>query len=135
MTIKFTVVGRPTPQGSKRGFVTKHGKVAMVEQAGATLKTWRNTITATGVSERIKQNWEAYTEGPVGVELVFGLHKPLKPKYPTPAVRPDIDKLTRAVLDGLTDAHLWQDDSQVIDLRVLKIYATPGVTVTVWKML
>lgn len=132
--IKFTVAGKPTPQGSKRGFVTKYGKVAMVEQAGVALKDWRNTITATATQQRIKQNWEAFTDGPVGVVLVFGMKKPLKPKYSTPAVRPDIDKLTRAVLDALTDSHIWKDDSQVIDLKVEKTYGEPGVEITIWKI-
>ncbi len=132
--IKFTVVGKPTPQGSKRGFVTKHGKVAMVEQAGAALKNWRNAITATAIQQRIKQNWDGYADGPVGVILVFGMKKPLKPKYSTPAVRPDIDKLTRAVLDALTDSHIWKDDSQVIDLKVEKTYGEPGVEITIWKI-
>jgi len=132
--IKFTVVGKPTPQGSKRGFVTKHGKVAMVEQAGVALKNWRNAITATAIQQRIKQNWDGYADGPVGVILVFGMKKPLKPKYSTPAVRPDIDKLTRAVLDALTDSHIWKDDSQVIDLKVEKTYGDPGVEITIWKI-
>jgi len=132
--IKFTVVGKPTPQGSKRGFVTKHGKVAMVEQAGVALKNWRNAITATAIQQRIKQNWDGYADGPVGVILVFGMKKPLKPKYSTPAVRPDIDKLTRAVLDALTDSHIWKDDSQVIDLKVEKTYGEPGVEITIWKI-
>jgi Holliday junction resolvase RusA-like endonuclease len=132
--LTFFIPGDPKPQGSKRGFVTKHGKVALVEQAGKPLKNWRNTITLTATRERINSAWEPYTSGPIGIELVFGLHKPIKPKYPVPAVRPDIDKLVRSVLDGLTDSHLWQDDSQVIELIAKKTYNTTGVQVTVWKI-
>ena len=31
-----------------------------------------------------------------------------------PATMPDIDKLMRAILDGLTDAQVWLDDGQVV---------------------
>lgn len=133
--LQFTVPGEPKPQGSKRGFVTRHGKVALVEQAGRPLKTWRDTVTTVAANARIAQGWDPYAEGPMTVELVFGMKRPLKPKHPVPAVRPDIDKLTRAVLDALTAAHVWQDDSQVVSLRVEKTYSTPGVNVRVWMTL
>lgn len=132
--LEFAVAGDPKPQGSKRGFVTKHGRVALVEQAGRPLKQWRDTVTAAAAAARIREKWPAYTEGPIGIELVFGLKKPLKPKYPVPAVRPDIDKLVRAVLDGLTDAHLWQDDGQVIELYARKTYSEQGLVVRVWTI-
>lgn len=131
MILDFVVYGDPKPQGSKRGFVTKQGRVAMVEQAGRPLKTWRDTVTRTAVSERIRQNWTPYTEGPLRVDIVFMLKQPARPKFPLPAVRPDVDKLVRAVLDSMTDAHVWQDDSQVVDLRVKKTYGQTGAHITV----
>lgn len=134
MTLQFSVPGEPKPQGSKRGFVTKHGKVALVEQAGKPLKEWRNTIATFATRARIEHGWEAYTQGPIGVSLVFAMRKPIRPRFPTPAFRPDIDKLTRAVLDGLTDAHVWQDDGQVVSLRVEKIYGQPGVNIRLWTI-
>ena len=36
-------------------------------------------------------------------------------------VKPDIDKLTRAVLDALTH-HAYDDDCQVVSLNVVKLY-------------
>jgi crossover junction endodeoxyribonuclease RusA len=132
MPLTFTVLGEPKPQGSKRGFVTKHGKVALVEQAGKPLKDWRDIVTTTARHERITQQWEPYNEAPMNVTLAFRCKKPLRPKYPVPATRPDIDKLTRAVLDALTDAHVWQDDSQVIHLTVTKTYGLPGVDIAIW---
>lgn len=134
MTLQFSVPGEPKPQGSKRGFVTKHGKVALVEQAGKPLKEWRNTIATFATRARIEHGWEPYTQGPIGVSLVFAMRKPIRPRFPTPAFRPDIDKLTRAVLDGLTDAHVWQDDGQVVSLRVEKIYGQPGVNIRLWTI-
>jgi len=134
MILEFTVPGEAKPQGSKRGFVTKTGKVAMVEMAGRPLKQWREMITFLARNERINQQWEPFQKGPMAVELVFGMRRPLKPKDTTPTTRPDVDKLVRAVLDALTDAHIWQDDSQVVSLRAEKTYTEPGVSVKVWKI-
>lgn len=134
MSLEFIVPGDPKPQGSKRGFLTKHGKIALVEQAGKPLKDWRNTIATYATKARIESSWQAYTEGPIGVSLVFAMKRPMRQRHHVPAVRPDIDKLTRAVLDGLTDAHVWQDDGQVVSLRVEKIYGTPGVSIRVWTI-
>nr|DAN37658.1 MAG TPA: Endodeoxyribonuclease RusA [Caudoviricetes sp.] len=61
--------------------------------------------------------------------------KPKRPRWDVPAVKPDLDKLTRAVFDALTDAGVWRDDSRVVDMRVTKRYedaeAVPGVWVEV----
>jgi Holliday junction resolvase RusA-like endonuclease len=133
--LEFTIPGVAKPQGSKRGFITKSGRVALVEQAGRPLKQWRDTVTLIATRARINEHWDAFAEGPMGVSLVFGMRRPTKPKFDTPAVRPDIDKLVRAVLDGLTDAHLWKDDGQVVSLRAEKVYGGEGVSVRVWKIL
>lgn len=37
--------------------------------------------------------------------------------------RPDVDNLTKSVLDQLTEVGMWVDDSQLIDLRVVKLRA------------
>jgi hypothetical protein len=45
-----------------------------------------------------------------------------------PAVKkPDVDKLLRALMDGLTRV-VWHDDSQVIYVTVNKVYAWEGTT-------
>jgi Holliday junction resolvase RusA-like endonuclease len=52
-------------------------------------------------------------------------------------VPPDLDKLTRAVLDGLTRAGVWADDGQVVELRATKCYDDdhpPGVDLWVWPL-
>jgi crossover junction endodeoxyribonuclease RusA len=130
------VRGEAKPQGSKRGFVTKTGRVAMVEMAGKPLKTWREQIAWTARGEAAKQGWEQ-TDAPVSVKLEFYLKRPKKPKFSDPAVRPDVDKLTRAVLDALTASqNIWQDDSQVVRLIAEKHYARPGeegLNITLWK--
>ena len=59
--------------------------------------------------------------GAVEVDLTFVLIKPKSVKRIYPFVRPDLDKLCRAVLDGLT-AIAFKDDAQVISLSAKKIY-------------
>jgi Holliday junction resolvase RusA-like endonuclease len=55
-----------------------------------------------------------------------------------PAVRPDSDKLLRAVLDGLTEAGVWRDDGQVVQGTFIKRYCLdgepPGIQVEVWAL-
>ena len=130
MTLRFTVPGIPKPQGSKQGFV-RNGRVTMVEMAGAPLKEWRKAITLTARLEAARQGW-VLTDGPVTVKAEFFLPRPKQPKWPLPAVRPDLDKLARALLDGLTEANtIWVDDCQVTDLTLAKTYGLPGVAVTI----
>ena len=52
-----------------------------------------------------------------------------------PGTRPDLDKLARALLDGITGV-VVKDDSLVVDLMVGKRYGeAPGVVVEIrrWK--
>lgn len=58
----------------------------------------------------------------VSVSLTFWLKRPktVTRQYPTKTY--DIDKLTRAVLDSLTQAKVIEDDSNVVDLTVRKNY-------------
>jgi crossover junction endodeoxyribonuclease RusA len=89
-------------------------------------------------------------DGAVGVIVTFFMPRPkshygsgrnalnLKPSAPFyPAVMPDIDKLLRAVLDGLTDAQVWHDDGQVVLVHASKRYeveAGPGAEIVVALM-
>lgn len=61
---------------------------------------------------------------PVQVQLAFSLPRPSsEPKRrPTAPVRkPDVDKLTRLVLDACTGL-VWQDDSQVVEVIARKAF-------------
>jgi len=68
---------------------------------------------------------------PVEIEMVFTMLKPRTVTRPEPSVAPDLDKLVRAVLDGLT-AIAYRDDGQVTLITASKIYGeNPGVSVSV----
>jgi crossover junction endodeoxyribonuclease RusA len=103
--------------------------------AGNPLKLWRESIALIAQAEAKKQNWEV-TDQPVSMEIIFYMKKPQKPKFSLPAVRPDIDKLLRALLDGLTQAKtVYLDDSQVCILQASKMYGEPRVEIKLWTTL
>jgi Holliday junction resolvase RusA-like endonuclease len=76
----------------------------------------------------------------IKIETTFYLPRPKttpphKRKHPT--VKPDIDKLQRALYDAITETHIWHDDCQITDVISHKRYAddTPtGVFLTItWE--
>lgn len=113
-SVSFFVYGTPQAQGSKRGFVV-NGR-AVIADASPKLKPWRAAVAAQADIGRT-------FDGPLEVELTFHLPKPQKPRWVWPAVKPDIDKLARGALDGLTEGGLIADDARVVSLHVTKVYA------------
>lgn len=68
---------------------------------------------------------------PITVDVDFTLSKPKsKPKWKLyPDVKPDLDKLVRAVFDSLSGI-IWKDDSLVCELSASKIYGdNPGADI------
>lgn len=149
--LRFFAGGLPVSQGSKRiGRNRATGEPILIDDNPAKLKAWRSYVTM-----KARQAAAAAVflklEGPVRVSLRFTFQRP-KSHYGTgrnkatlkdsaPAymlTKPDVDKLTRAILDSLTDAKAYRDDSQVVVLEVVKSYAEPneqpGATITVWGL-
>ena len=128
------VEGRPAPQGSKRHV----GKGRFVE-ASKYLPAWRKAVTVAAEEAVQREGW-ATTAGPVRLEIVFYLDRPSSisaSKRPWPIKPPDIDKLVRGVCDALTDAQVWEDDGQVVQLCADKHYddtRTAGCDIRVLAM-
>jgi len=132
----WKTIGIPAPQGSKRHV----GGGRMIESCKA-LKPWRELI----IADARKHEISAPIATPVGVSLVFcfprpkhhyGKHGKLLGKAPTHKMtRPDLDKLTRGVLDSLVCAGMIADDSLVYSINAHKRYCVgqeePGVLITV----
>lgn len=133
--VSFFVPGIPIAQGSKRHV----GRGIMVESSKH-LKPWRLDVTALAR--------EAHTGPPLEdatVDLTFVFPRPkahyrtgrhaaeLRPDAPERhTVRPDLDKLCRAVMDALTAAQVVRDDATVSALEARKRYGDqPGVHVLV----
>lgn len=127
--ITFRVLGEPAPKGSKRH--VGHGR--MIESSKK-LPAWMRAVK----QEAAKNRPSAPIDGPVDVSMDFYLPRPKRPRYDTPAVKPDADKLARSILDGLEAAGILKNDSRVTHLQATKHYATqttpPGADITItWK--
>ena len=111
------VAGTPVPQGSMKGF-NRGGRVIITSDSPG-LKPWRAKI-----AQHAGEQGGEYLEGPVRLTCVFVLPRPKSVptrKRPRPSVRPDLDKLVRAVGDGITGVWL-QDDSTIVEIVAEKFY-------------
>ena len=134
-SVEFFVPGKPQTKGSTKSF--RNPKTARIVTLNDNPKTkgWQRTIGWLALQAGV-----TVVKSPVGVivEMEFVLARP-KSHYGTgrnaervkasaPAhhvTKPDVDKLVRAVLDGLT-GFAYADDSQVTGAPSQKRYAEPG---------
>lgn len=154
LLLDLFVPGKPEPQGSATAFIPlgkdgypsvrfgnrrgpyKHGQIVVnITSDNAKLKGWRAAISAaaeTAWGERLPLE-----DDDLAVECDFYLKRPedhwgtgrnahqLKDGKPArPRGIPDVDKLLRAVLDGLTGV-VYRDDSMVTASPPEKHYAVP----------
>lgn len=123
--IELEVLGTPAPQGSKR-----HVGNGVLIESSAKVAPWREAI----VSEAIRSGIQGeMLDGPLLVSIAFYLPRPnghrgakgdLRPSARRrPHVKPDIDKLIRSTLDGLTQAGVISDDACVVSIGAMKDYA------------
>lgn len=129
VTATFFVAGIPQPQGSKTAYVVK-GRAVVVDKNPTLLKPWREQVAKVA---RATWSHQRVIDGAVRVYAVFVLPRGKSVRREAPSVRPDLDKLVRALLDGVTDAGcVWGDDAQVTQLEVEKVYGdVPGVHVVI----
>jgi Holliday junction resolvase RusA-like endonuclease len=125
--VSFTVLGQPQPQGSIRAFMV--GGKPRLTSANAKMKPWRQQVGWDALRVREGDGPFAPHHVPVRAVYEFTLTPPAKmPKGRVwPAVKPDIDKLCRAVNDALTGI-LWVDDGQVCEMIATKKYGSPAKT-------
>jgi Holliday junction resolvase RusA-like endonuclease len=126
------IPGRPAPQGSKKAFVVR-GRVNLVEQSKG-LPAYRKAIADECLLR--SDNWNRSEVEAIDITIRFMLRPPKKHgKYPI--TRPDVDKLCRSVLDGVTQSGvIWKDDSQVVSIKATKTYSNEERTeieITKWE--
>ena len=117
-TLTVVAIGKPSPKGS-----LKHvGNGRLVESLKAS-KPWRETVVIAASSARDRAGWVTLL-GAVSVTgyVILPRPKTVTREYPITRSSGDIDKHDRNILDALTDAQIMRDDSQVIELNVLKYY-------------
>lgn len=134
--IEFAVRGLPIAQGTARAFVAG-GKARIAtdsNRANSPIGAWRGAI-ASAASDAMGQTPALVDPVTVTAWFVFprpGAHYlPANARRPVAELRldapkfvarkPDIDKLVRALLDGITNV-VVRDDSLVAGLRTWKVY-------------
>jgi crossover junction endodeoxyribonuclease RusA len=135
--VKVWIPGVPAAQGSKRHV----GGGKMIESSKA-VGPWRERVAAE-VTRKLPDEHEPTRAGVVlSLRFVFvrpkshlranGEPRPSAPR--TPASRPDLDKLLRAVLDACTGL-VYVDDGQVVGVNAGKEYGNAGGLELRWDVI
>lgn len=134
--VSFFAPGAPQPQGNKSAFV-RGGRAVVVEgrrgKSRSAFTEWRATVRLAASAARGADSEPL--AGPVSLRLHFALPRPTsapKTRRTWASKRPDLDKLVRAVLDAMTEAAVWGDDSQVVHVVATKDYPLPDGRTGVW---
>jgi Holliday junction resolvase RusA-like endonuclease len=132
MNLKFFVEGTPAPKGSFKVLPGRGRRRHIVVRDNRKTKPWEEAVTATAA---MMMQGRLPIDGPVAVYLRFILKRPkdhlrsngeLKDWAPFwCSFKPDLDKLARAVFDGL-EGEVLANDSRVVLLQASKVYVVPG---------
>lgn len=128
MQLSFFVAGNPVPKGSFRAF--NNGGRPVITNNNPKTKDWEMRIAHEAQANI--GDWPPNFDGPVSIAIAFVFPRPksLKKSEFFHIKRPDLDKLIRASLDGITGI-LIKDDSQVWHIESDKSYECddiqPGV--------
>ena len=127
--MKFFAIGTPAPQGSKRHV----GNGIMVESSKA-VAPWREAVAAQAAQAF---RGKGYLAPSVTLRFVLSPPKYVVTDMQRPAERqklapwhhtkkPDLDKLVRSTFDALKIGGVITDDSNIIAVTAVKVYALPG---------
>lgn len=144
MSVTLRIYGVPMPQGSKTAFV-RGGRAVLVDGRNTAARSahaaWRQAV-ATATRDHLTDNpaTSPFDEA-CSLAVTFLLPKPRSApkKRRFPDTRPDLDKLARALLDGIADGGLLASDARVVDIHAAKRWANdpdgvsmaPGALVTI----
>jgi Holliday junction resolvase RusA-like endonuclease len=125
----FVVFGQPATKGSSVSFMGEDGRIVTKADC-KNLAAWSQAVGWAARAARIKM---APAGTPVRVTAVFQFVRPKSARGRLhPTVKPDSDKLGRALLDALKGVGFF-DDAQVVWLELRKRYgpdARTTVTIT-----
>lgn len=85
------------------------------------LLAWRKLLVDT-----LRQSDEPPFSGALYCYLTFLLPRPKSVKRDRPNVKPDLDKLVRAVFDAAEQSGLVENDSRVCEMQAVKRYCRAG---------
>ena len=144
-SFSFTVFGvDPAPQGSKKYVGTRRtaagNNIPLIIESSPKLPAWRKAVSDAVIQAMHDSGDDSKFDGAVKLEAVFYLTRKRTVTRAYPTVPPDLDKVLRSLMDGITARSksgqvlgVWGDDSQVVRLEVSKKYAVgeSGVAVTI----
>jgi crossover junction endodeoxyribonuclease RusA len=125
VTFEVFVPGLPRPKGN----FSRSPRGGGIYENTPGLPQWTRAVQAAVIPFKPR---EPLARVPFRVEAVFVFLAPKHPQHPTlMIVKPDADKLLRAIFDALT-GWIWLDDSQVASGSWLKRYgAREGAELTI----
>jgi crossover junction endodeoxyribonuclease RusA len=128
VTLAFTVYGLARTKGNHRAIHVKGMKFPIVTESNRNVASWQQLVAA-AASQAIATAPAAergLITGGVRVTVGFYLQRPRKfgkrGVFVHHTVKPDLDRLERAILDALT-AIAYHDDKQVTEIVTGKYYA------------
>ncbi|MEM0449642.1 MAG: RusA family crossover junction endodeoxyribonuclease [Methanomassiliicoccales archaeon] len=129
-SITFFVAGEPQPKGSTRSFYVKKLDRVVTTASNKNTKQWQLRVAMEAQRANESRDFSFFCsdkECAYEVEALFLFSRPksLPKRVRMNTRRPDLDKLARALLDGLADI-LIPDDSQVTYLSLRKRYVSNG---------
>jgi crossover junction endodeoxyribonuclease RusA len=144
---KFFIAGLPAPKGSTRAFMNRRTNRPIITHVNPLgQKAWSTAVKDSAMKAGLKPEGDCA----IFMSVTFHMRRP-KLHYDSKGVvkenrideycitRPDIDKLSRALLDALTGI-AYQDDSQVWALDAEKVFISdetdfkPGAMVDICQM-
>lgn len=131
----FFIEGVPVPQGSMRTV----GRGVVIHSNAKKLKEWRSLVA---YQVRAFFQDDEQIDDALRIDLEFYLPRPSTVKRIFPSRKPDLDKLIRAVLDGITESKAVTDDARFVEINAKKFYTydtevftrRPGVLVEFYRI-
>ena len=132
-SLEFIVECKAAPQGSMSGvaIVRDDGSPGTIFKSdNKRTHPYRNEVGWAALRAKAAAGLHELLLAPAGlpvrvaITFVFARPKSAPATRSRPIVKPDLDKLARSTADGLTGV-LYEDDSQVVDYELHKIYGTP----------
>lgn len=117
--VAFVVPGAPAVKGSTVSFLDRRGRL-VTKTDSRNGRQWARDV---GQAARAAGVPLIPKGAGVIVSVVYEFQPPRRQVRRDPCVRPDCDKLARALLDALTGI-AYEDDGQVVALAVRKAYAS-----------
>ncbi len=140
--VNLTIPLEPVPKGRPRfSVMSRYNSCHVTTHTPPKTKRFEQDVALF----YIQSNSPKFEQGtPISVTIEFGMAIPKSTTKKKRSemlqglihhtVKPDLDNLTKAVLDALNDL-AWHDDAQIVELNVLKVYTeSPYIQISIKKI-